>query len=365
MEKRYFGHIGIPLKRVHIELTNICDFNCVFCPKSVMKRRYGHMDTDLAKRIICEIADGHIAEKITFHVMGEPTLHPDFFEILSCASEKGIRVGLTTNGGRLGGDIGDQLLRHDLHQIDISLQTPDAGSFVLRRAGALGFEEYQRGILKFFHSYKATGRDTIFKFRFLNTRFRKKGLEKQVGQIKVISSTKELRKVFSHWASRIYDVLGVGGHEREKALKAIMGLVSYKWNVAEVYPGVFFETYLLEDWGHAFRDGNVRDAWGGYCFGMRDHFGILHNGDVVLCCVDFDGKTRVGNLHAGSLRELLSSDELGKIMEGFRRFRLVHPYCRKCLGSTSFFSWLIKPVLSVAALKILKPFFYEQIRLYR
>jgi len=58
---------------------------------------------------------------------------------------------------------------------------------------------------------------------------------------------------------------------------------------------------------------------------MRDHFSILHNGDVILCCIDFEGKTTVGNLRHSSLREILSSDELGKIMDGFRRFQLVHP----------------------------------------
>jgi MoaA/NifB/PqqE/SkfB family radical SAM enzyme len=196
MEKRYFGHIEIPMKRVHLELTNICDFNCVFCPKSLMKRQFGYMDTALSKMIIDEIAENHIAEKVTFHVMGEPTLHPDFFDILSHASGRRVNVGLTTNGGRLGGEIGERLLKYDLHQIDVSLQTPDARSFALRKAGALRFEEYERGILDFFSSYTAKRRKTIFKFRFLNTRFRKRGMEKRVGQVKVISSTEELKEGF-------------------------------------------------------------------------------------------------------------------------------------------------------------------------
>src|SRR5512139_2205741 len=137
MEKRYFGHIEIPLKRIHIELTNVCDFNCLFCPKSEMERPYGYMETGLAKRIIDEIGEYGLTEKITFHVMGEPTLHPDFFDILSHAHEKGVKVGLTTNGGGLGGEVGARLIDHNLHQINISLQTPDDRSFTLRKASAL------------------------------------------------------------------------------------------------------------------------------------------------------------------------------------------------------------------------------------
>jgi hypothetical protein len=97
---------------------------------------------------------------------------------------------------------------------------------------------------------------------------------------------------------------------------------------------------------------------------MRDHFGILYNGDVVLCCMDFDGRTAVGNLHVSSLKDILSSDELGEIIQGFRKFRPVHPHCKRCLGSTALLSWLLKPIASVLALKTLKPFFYTHTRLY-
>ena len=364
MGKRYFGHIEVPLKRIHIELTNICDFNCVFCPKSAMERPYGYMDTKLAKRIIDEIQENKLCDKITFHVMGEPTLHPDFFEILSYVHDKGAKVGLTTNGSRLGGETGKRLLDYNLHQIDISLQTPDAKSFVLRKANALTFDSYLSGILNFFSSYMARRRGTVFKFRFLNTRFPQKNIEKKAGPVRVMSSTEELRDTFSYWAGRIYDILGVEAEKREKAIGRIKSLVSYKWNVVEIYPDVFFETYMLEDWGHAFDSGKVYDAWGGYCFGMRDHFSILHNGDVALCCVDFNGRTKVGNLNNSSLKEVLSSDELGEIVRGFKKFRLVHPYCKRCFGSGSVLSWLLKPVMSITVLKTLKPFFYKRIKVF-
>ena len=322
------------------------------------------MDTRLAKRIIEEIGENGIAEKITFHVMGEPTLHPDFFDILSHTQARGINVGLTTNGGGLGGKVGKRLIEFDLHQIDISLQTPDATSFALRKARALSFDTYLDGIMTFFDTYNAKWPETTFKFRFLNTRFGKKEIESRKGPVRVISSTGELRTIFRKWAGRIYDMRGVRGEERDAAIGSINRLSAYKWNVVEVYPNVFFETYVLEDWGNAFGGEETRDAWAGYCFGMRDHFGILYSGDVTLCCVDFDGNTVVGNLNASSLKEVLSTPEMGKIMRGFKRFQLVHPYCRRCLGSRSFGSWLLKPVFSVAALKVLKPFFYRHTRLY-
>ncbi|MCE5195453.1 MAG: radical SAM protein [Nitrospiraceae bacterium] len=362
--KQNLGHIKIPLKRVHIELTNVCDFNCVFCPKSEMKRPYGYMETEFAKNIISELASNNICEKITFHVMGEPTLHRDFLKILSHAQNQKMKVGLTTNGSSLSKVTGEKLQEYNLYQIDISLQTPDEQSFALRKAGNITFENYLNGIFSFFNEYHKKNSGTIFKFRFLNTRFRNKHMEKKTGSLKVMSSTRELRDTFNYWAGKIYDSLGIARDKKEKFLERIENLVSYKWNVVEIYPNVFFETYVLDDWGHAFSDTKIHDAWGGYCFGMRDHFAILHNGDVTLCCMDFDGRTAIGNLHKSSLKEILSSVRLGEIMKGFKKFRFVHPYCKRCMGSRTFTSWLFKPIIAVAGLNILKPFFYKHTKIY-
>jgi MoaA/NifB/PqqE/SkfB family radical SAM enzyme len=329
-----------------------------------MNRKYGYMDTDLAKKIVTELKENNICDKITFHVMGEPTLHPDFFDILSYACNEGMKVGLTTNGGGLGSKIGDKLLNYNLYQIDISLQTPEEKSFALRKARALTFEEYLNGILNFFYCYHLRYKSTIFKFRFLNTRFRKRHMEKRTGAIRVISSTKELRNIFRYWAGRIYDILDADKNKKEIVLNKINKLVSYKWNVVEIYPNIFFETYMLEDWGHAFDNEKIYNAWAGYCFGMRDHFSILYNGDVTLCCVDFDGNTKIGNLKESSLKDILSSEYLRVIIEGFKKLKVVHPYCKRCLGSKSRASWLLKPIVSVLALKTLKPFFYSKTIIY-
>ena len=364
MSKNKVGHIEVPLQRVHIELTNVCDFNCLFCPKAVMKRPYGYMETDLAKRIISEIGEKGIAEKVTFHVMGEPTLHKDFFEILDHACQEGVKVGLTTNGSRLGGETGQRLLDYDLHQLDISLQTPDERSFALRKAGALSFEKYLKGIFDFFADYHQRHKNTIFKFRFLNTRFPNKSMEKRIGPVRVISSTAELRDTFRYWTLRLYETLSDDPEKKDLALKRIDRLVAYKWNVVEVYPKVFFETYVLSDWGHAFGDEPIHDAWGGCCFGMQDHFAVLYNGDVILCCIDYDGNTKIGNVGNASLTEILSSERVGEIVRGFKKMKLVHPYCKRCLGSKSRWSWLVKPVISAAGLKLLKPVFYKNTRLF-
>jgi sulfatase maturation enzyme AslB (radical SAM superfamily) len=232
MKHNKFGHIDIPLKRIHIELTNVCDFNCIFCPKPVMTRPLGYMDTGLAKDIISEVGKYGLAEKVTFHVMGEPTLHRDFFDILDHAASENVPVGLTTNGGGLGGPVGEKLLDYPLHQIDVSLQTPDKDSFDMRRSGRLSFDHYLGSALNFFAEYRRRHRESIVKFRFLNTALPCKSMEKKVGPVRVMSSTKELRSVFAQWVERVYRLMGVNDIDLDRALRGVNKLVSYKWNVS-------------------------------------------------------------------------------------------------------------------------------------
>ena len=59
-------------ERIYIEVTNVCNFKCQFCPYSVMKRRRGYMSLDLLEKILDEISSFRRRPCILFHLMGEP-----------------------------------------------------------------------------------------------------------------------------------------------------------------------------------------------------------------------------------------------------------------------------------------------------
>ena len=138
------SHLPRRFQRVHLELTNRCNFSCSFCPDGLMTRERGLMDEELARSALDQIADLDLAEKVTFHVMGEPLLHPGLFRILDHAAERGISVGLTTNGALLSGKVVREIAERDLQQIDISLQSPDRESFLATRGTRIDFEAYLR-----------------------------------------------------------------------------------------------------------------------------------------------------------------------------------------------------------------------------
>ncbi len=363
MSEKIPPYIPARFKRIHLELTNRCNFSCVFCPDGIMTRKRGTMDENLARRALDQIAELDIAEKVTFHVMGEPLLHPKFFAILDHAASRGIPVGLTTNGALLRPDTISELAAGDLHQIDISLQTPDRESFLATRGTNMDFDTYTSRLLDLVAACATRPSPPIFKIRIMATRFAAR-MRRELGIPDFMGSSRALRKTIVHWAGLIHDRLGFD-EAKTRDLAAKVGKISiYGWNVVEISPKIFIETYLLTDWGNAFAGDALIEAGHGYCFGMRDHFAILYSGDVTLCCIDYDGHTAVGNLNSSSLLDILRSPEVEKIIRGFRRARLIHPYCRRCLGSATRVGSWIKPAMSILALKALKPILYRHYKLF-
>ena len=327
-----------------------------------MTRKRGAIDVALARSALDQISELDLAEKVTFHVMGEPLLHPRFFEILDHARVRNLPVGLTTNGALLNSETIKALAERDLHQIDISLQTPDKDSFLATRGTRIDFENYRDRILDLLAACAARPSPPIFKIRIMTTSFAKR-MRDELGIPNFMGNSETLRNTIREWAEIVYARLGISALD-QRLLRKLKKIGIHGWNVIEISPNVIIETYVLTDWGNAFSGKDIVEAAHGYCFGMRDHLAILYSGDVVLCCVDYDGHTSMGNLVDSSLLQILSGKELERIVKGFRRGRLIHPYCRRCLGSSSRVGSWIKPAASILGLKILKPFFYRKYKLF-
>ena len=159
--------VQFPLQRIHIELTNVCNFDCTFCPKQEMTRQYDYMDYDRVCAIIDQVAEYNLAEKITFHVMGEPFMHSKFFDILDYAAELGVKTGITTNGTYLNEEIASKLEKVTISQMNISLQTPDEESFKTRKARRMDFEGYKASMLQFLQAVLKQKKSTENKSSFL------------------------------------------------------------------------------------------------------------------------------------------------------------------------------------------------------
>lgn len=68
----------------------------------------------------------------------------------------------------------------------------------------------------------------------------------------------------------------------------------------------------------------------GYCYGLKTHIAILHDGRVIPCCLDSDGILSLGNIFSMSLEDILHSPRTLRIKQGFQQKKVIEPLCQHC-----------------------------------
>ena len=163
-------HLGRvpPIEWFFVELTNRCNLACPWCPSpSRMARPRGAMTLERARELWRMIADyraahprfslyAEVRNRIFLHLMGEPFLHPQLFEILDEGHRLGLDFCLVTNASMLTADRLGRLLDSGLKAIVVSLNVAGADQYrmvrspvshqtVVAQARELIAERYRRG----------------------------------------------------------------------------------------------------------------------------------------------------------------------------------------------------------------------------
>lgn len=88
---------------IQLELTTLCNLKCKFCFSKSGVPRKNELPTSEIKRIICQLKQESVSS--FFLTGGEPTLHPDFIEIVNFISELGLDCFVLTNGTLLNSQL--------------------------------------------------------------------------------------------------------------------------------------------------------------------------------------------------------------------------------------------------------------------
>lgn len=81
---------------VEIHLTDICNLGCPWCTDKELRKNGATQKKEVVFQLIDEFAANNTG--VTLEGGGEPTLHPDFEEIVRYAHSKNADIGLITNG---------------------------------------------------------------------------------------------------------------------------------------------------------------------------------------------------------------------------------------------------------------------------
>lgn len=126
-------------KKLYIEITNVCNLACRFCPQTIRQPEFMKLET--FSKILDQIKP--YTDYIYFHVKGEPLLHLEIDSFLDLSYEKGFKVNITTNGTLLNKAKDKILMKPALRQINFSLHSFDGNE------GLHNKDEYINNILSF------------------------------------------------------------------------------------------------------------------------------------------------------------------------------------------------------------------------
>lgn len=265
--------------KVYVEITNICNMSCSFCHGH--KRESRRMNKNEFSFILSALTDK--TKYIYYHLMGEPLTHPQLHEFIKMAGERGFRSVVTTNGTLLR-KRGEELLSSGLYKVNISVHS-------FERESDEEHLKYIREIAEF--SEKAAEEGTIVVFRLWNN--------------------------------------GFDGGRNDVTFNLLKELIQGEW--AENTRGIRIRDKIHIEWGERFEWPDAEAEIKGerfFCYGLKDHFGILSDGTVVPCCLDSDGVINLGNIFSEDIDTILDSERARAITEGFAKGEASEEVCKRC-----------------------------------
>ena len=81
-------------KKIYIEITNICNLKCKFCPETSRKKEC--MPLEKFEEVISKIHN--YTNLVCLHIKGEPLLHKNLEGILGVLEKYNLKANITTNG---------------------------------------------------------------------------------------------------------------------------------------------------------------------------------------------------------------------------------------------------------------------------
>ena len=273
-------------KKIYIEITNSCNFDCSFCFKTTRTTKF--MSPDEFRIVVEKIRP--YTNYIYLHVLGEPLLHPQLDEILTIAETANLNINITTNGGLLERKK-EMLLTHSIRQVNISLHDAE------ENIPSEKWTDYLKSVFDF--SIIASTK-TYISLRLWNS---------------------------SNTASEAFNTLCLNEISKKFDLSTQEITEKTKGNGLKLAEHIFLQKAPRFEWPD---ENGIKSQTQKNCYALRDHIAILADGQIVPCCLDADANMKLGNIFNDELSEILQSERAKNIKKGFEQRKIVEPICATC-----------------------------------
>jgi len=270
-----------------IENTNACNSNCIMCAHSKMKRKIGSMNMNLFKKIIDEYGK-YEKGYVSIQGFGEPLIDPLFDKRVKYAKKSGIKKVITnTNASLLNEKKAKKILNSGLDEIFINLDGFHKETYENIRRN-LKFDVVTNNIIRFLEL-----RDEL-------------GLKKPIVNLDFILLEKnkfEVNQFVNKWKNKVDNIC-----------------------ISSVYDWIDQTQNISVDNFHTICNTIKRPP----CRLLWTELVVSWNGEVPLCCRDYDNNIVLGNLRNQTIKDVWTGEKIEKIRQSHLNGNFEIPLCKDC-----------------------------------
>jgi radical SAM protein with 4Fe4S-binding SPASM domain len=264
-----------------VELTNLCPYRCVGCPRQFMTRPQGYMAFSTFQACILAVEGfQQDVRPLGLHHFGESLLHPEIARLVSFATAQEVPTSLSCNPDHLSPALSQALIEAGLTRITFSLDGLDTSTLQDLRGAAADYGRAERGILDFLEAKSRLGSDC----------------EVRVQMIAYRSNRHQWKPFIEKW--KPYDV--------------------------------FCYVKKFDAWTHPDLAIQGAEPMRVQCTFPYRFVVVLWDGRVVPCCHDYDGELVMGSIHDG-LSTVWNGEAYCAFRDQFHHRTLPADHmCRRC-----------------------------------
>lgn len=270
-------------KKVYIEITNVCNLKCRFCPETNRNKMF--MSAETFEKIIKKIYKS--TNLVYLHVKGEPLLHNDLDKILKILEKYNLKTNITTNGTLLKNKLDIIKNSSSVRGVNISLHSITQNN--------MNEDEYLESVFSSVNELD----NKIISYRLWN-----------------LKTLKE---------NEINDKI-IRGIEKYYSLSNLREKLSENESV-KIKENVFINQDIEFTWPDINQEVIIEK---GRCLALKEQIAILVDGTVVSCCLDNNGDIKLGNIVEESLEDILNKPKSKEIKNNFENRIITCKLCKTC-----------------------------------
>ncbi len=268
---------AFPLE-LQLGITNRCNLDCSFCPHRKSLKKKGEMPLELLESLLEQAAPSVDTVDLSFD--GEPFLHPRWPECVEACRRRGVNAMLETNALMMDESLAREVLAAGLGSITFSIDAATGETYRRLKPGG----DFDRAVINTerFLKLAAGRRDRPYiQIQFVRTQ----------------ENVHEAAAFLKRWRGRGADAVHI------KPMLNFAGSCGPPPAHPAHRPCLFLWTSLAVHW----------------------------DGTVPLCCLEIEGRTKMGNANKRPLGEIFTGDTLAAVRElHVRKKYREHPVCRDC-----------------------------------